>query len=68
MNVSALGFVVSEWNGVVRREVIFFSFFFVCVYVPFLSERARMLVKFTVLIYIFFFSIAISFNHKTSAN
>lgn len=32
MNVSALGFVVSEWNGVVRREVIFFFFFFcVCV-------------------------------------
>ena len=56
MNVSALGFVVSKWNGVVRREVIFFFFlFFVCVYVPFLSERARVLVKFTVLIYVYFF-------------
>lgn len=34
MNVSALGFVVCEWNGVVRREMIFSFFFFlrVCMY------------------------------------
>lgn len=61
-----------EWGG--KEEMIFlsfFSFFFESVYVPFLSERARVLVKFTtpfvcvMLIYIYIFSIVISFNHKT---
>lgn len=59
-----------EWGGKEGDDFFFlsFSFFFESVYVPFLSERARVLVKFTVLIYIYIFSIVISFNHKTSAN
>ena len=32
MNVSTLGFVVSEWSGVVRREEIFFFFLRVYMY------------------------------------
>lgn len=60
-----------EWGGKEGDDFFFFLsffFFFESVYVPFLSERARVLVKFTVLIYIYIFSIVISFNHKTSAN
>ena len=69
MNVSALGFVVSKWNGVVRREVIFFFFSFFCVCVcTFSLWKGQSVGQVHRVNLCIFFSIVISFNHKTSAN
>lgn len=66
MNVSTSGFVVSEWSGVVRREEIFFFFWeCICTFSFWKGQSVGQVHR--VNLYIFF-SIVISFTHKTSAN